>query len=289
MSTVTATCPGSCGELLQGWLAGSQKLVSYGIDRFTRVSVSAGTPEPQRSPKVQQAVLETLRQLALPLHLADELRIMVNSELPIAKGMASSTADIAATGGAVAAFFQQELTSDQLVAICLTIERTDSILFPSLTLFEQEQGRVQEISGWCPQFYVIVLEPEETIQTEKFHSPKTEALFYQQRHRFAKVYQQYEAAVQQQDLRLLGEAAFQSALLNQEILPKPGFQQLIQLKEEQQLLGINVAHSGSVVGLLVAERQQIVPVLQRLQQSSLPQWYTKISVHQSCYQGVQLA
>ena len=36
---VTASCTGSCGELIQGWLGNSQKLVSYGIDRFSKVTL----------------------------------------------------------------------------------------------------------------------------------------------------------------------------------------------------------------------------------------------------------
>ena len=39
---VTASCTGSCGELIQGWLGNSQKLVSYGIDRFSKVTLQTG-------------------------------------------------------------------------------------------------------------------------------------------------------------------------------------------------------------------------------------------------------
>ena len=163
------------------------------------------------------------------------------------------------------------------------------MLFPSLTLFEQKNGTVQKISGWCPDFHVIVLEPEQEITTEAFHSTATEKLFYQQRQQFETVYQHYLAAIEEKNVRKLGEAALQSALLNQEILPKPYFPELVQLMEQHQLLGINVAHSGSVVGMMVENQEQIPAVLSAIQQAAFKNWYSRVKVHQSYYQGVQLA
>ncbi|GCF95196.1 hypothetical protein NRIC_30870 [Enterococcus florum] len=289
MREVTAVCPGSCGELLQGWVGDSQKLVSYGIDRFSRVSVRTGEPSEKPNPKVSEAVKKTVQYLGISEEQLKHMTIFVQSDLPIAKGMASSTADIAAACQAVAAYFGKQLSRDEILAICLAIERTDSILFPSLTLFEQKAGSLQEISGWCPDFYVVVLEPEETLETEAFHSQKTEALFFQQRERFCEVYRLYTEAIQERNIQKLGTAALQSALLNQEILPKPFFSEVVELSRTYRLLGVNVAHSGSVIGLMIDQQEQIPEVLKAVQTAPLRKWYTKVNVHQSCYQGVQLA
>lgn len=48
---VTASCTGSCGELIQGWLGDSQKLVSYGIDRFSKVTLQTGIASKGAKPK----------------------------------------------------------------------------------------------------------------------------------------------------------------------------------------------------------------------------------------------
>ncbi len=288
MRQVTAICPGSCGELLQGWVGDSQKLVSYGIDCFSRVTVESGNRPNSLPTKVQLAASRTLQYLGISeLELAS-LSITVDSDLPIAKGMSSSTADIAAACQAVAAYFGRTLSREEILTICLGIERTDSILFPSLTLFEQQKGTTRAVSDWCPEFYVIVLEPEQEILTEACHSPKVEQLVYQQRQRFDQVYRKYQEAVEEQNLRKLGAAALQSARLNQEILPKPYFDELVTLSKRYDLLGVNVAHSGTVMGLLVEEEQQIPTLLTALQQSSISRWYTQIKVHKSYYQGVQV-
>ncbi len=289
MREVTAICPGSCGELLQGWIGDSQKLVSYGIDSFSRVTVSDGNQLEVLPAKVRAAAEQTLQHFSIPLIQLSKIRIQVSSELPIAKGMSSSTADIAAACQAVAAYFNHEIKREEILAICLNIERTDSILFPSLTLFEQTNGSMQVVSGWCPQFYVVVLEPDQMIATETCHSPLMEQLVYQQRKNFTQVYYRYLEAVQEHSLTKLGEAASSSAKLNQEILPKPHFSRLMDMVEQHNLLGINVAHSGSVVGLLVEKKEQLPEIVKTIEASVLKDWYTQIRIHKSYYQGVQLA
>ena len=49
------------------------------------------------------------------------------------------------------------------------------------------------------------------------------------------------------------EAATISAIASQQLLPKPGFDALLDLVESAGLYGLNVAHSGSVVGLLLEQ------------------------------------
>ena len=56
----------------------------------------------------------------------------------------------------------------------------------------------------------------------------------------------------------LGEATTLSALASQLILPKPGLNALLNIVEGMGLYGVNVAHSGSVVGLLLDRHQHDV-------------------------------
>ncbi|MCQ7723631.1 GHMP kinase, partial [Salmonella enterica] len=39
-----AQCPASCGELIQGWILGSEKLVSCPVDWYSTVAVTAAPP-----------------------------------------------------------------------------------------------------------------------------------------------------------------------------------------------------------------------------------------------------
>lgn len=290
MRIVTAKCPGSCGELIQGWIGDSQKLVSYGINSYSYAAITAGRQRfATAETKAHQAMEKSLERLGLPKEEMAHLVLHIHSELPVSKGMASSTADIAATCLATAAYFHKEISLEDIIEICLEIERTDSTIFSSLTLFEQQFGKVRRSSGWRPSFYVVVLEPETEITTEDFHCEAVEDKFYHQRFQFQKAYEKYQEAIAEKNTFFLGEAATQSALLNQEILPKPYFAELLDMRESFSLLGINVAHSGSVVGLMIERKEQIQPVVELIRKSSLSAFYSRIKIHQSCFQGVQLA
>lgn len=79
-----------------------------------------------------------------------------------------------------------------------------------------------------------------------------------------------EACITQNPLRL-GEAATLSAIASQTLLPKPGFTALLSLVEECDLYGLNVAHSGSVVGLMLdRKRHDIARLKGKLAEKNLP-------------------
>jgi uncharacterized protein involved in propanediol utilization len=56
--------------------------------------------------------------------------------------------------------------------------------------------------------------------------------------------------IETQNPQLIGHVASASANINQRILPKPHFNQLKQIVKKVESLGLEVAHSGTVVGLL---------------------------------------
>jgi uncharacterized protein involved in propanediol utilization len=61
------------------------------------------------------------------------------------------------------------------------------------------------------------------------------------------------------DAALLGCVATASARLNQRILPKPHFERLERLAQETGALGLQVAHSGSVAGLIFSPEDAAGP------------------------------
>ena len=62
---------------------------------------------------------------------------------------------------------------------------------------------------------------------------------------------------------LLGMAATESALLNQEHLKKEGLKELIRATQDEGALGVTVAHSGTVVGVLWASAMSAADVSRR--------------------------
>ena len=51
-----AQCPASCGELIQGWILGSEKLVSCPVDWYSTVEVDYGSPRADERPLARAMV-----------------------------------------------------------------------------------------------------------------------------------------------------------------------------------------------------------------------------------------
>ncbi|MGY5956365.1 L-threonine kinase [Kosakonia sp. BK9b] len=246
-----AQCPASCGELIQGWILGSEKLVSCPVDWYSCVEVTSGKPRNDERPLTRAMVRQLLAHWQLPPGLGQTLRIACHSTIPVAKGMASSTADIAATAVATARHLQLPLDERTLAQLCVALEPTDSTLFPQLTLFDHNTAGTQIHCGGLPQVEVLVLESPLTLTTADYHRLPRQQILQENATALESAWGKLQQACAENNATLLGEAATISAIASQALLPKPAFNTLLRLVERGDLYGLNVAHSGSVVGLLL--------------------------------------
>ena len=250
-----AQCPASCGEIIQGWILGSEKLVSCPVDWYSEVEITTGTPLPAERPLVRAMVKQVLAHWQLPASLSNEIRIDCRSTIPVAKGMASSTADIAATAVATSRHLGFTLDDVTLSQLCVALEPTDSTVFRSLTLFDHNTAQTRISCEHIPALDVLLLESPLTLRTEDYHRLPRRAALITNAEILDTAWRKVQRACLTNDPALLGEAASQSAIASQTLLPKPGFNLLMGIVEQCDLYGLNVAHSGSVVGLFL-DRQR---------------------------------
>lgn len=126
-----AQCPASCGELIQGWILGSEKLVSCPVDWYSTVEVDYGSPRADERPLARAMVDQLLSYWRYPPALSKEIRIDICSTIPVAKGMASSTADIAATAVAAAHHLGHPLDEPTLARLCVSWSPPTALCFVS--------------------------------------------------------------------------------------------------------------------------------------------------------------
>lgn len=283
-----ASCPASCGELLQGWILGSEKLVSCPINWYSHVSVNEGSPSPRERPRMRQVLKQVLKHLDITPEMSKTLRIEYESTIPVGKGLASSTADIAATAQATARFYGHELSPQTLAKLCVGIEPTDSTLFPSLTLFDHQTAQTQIALDWSPDLKILLLESLDIVLTEDFHKLDRLETLLEWESQLTQAWQLLLSASEQQDPKLLGKAVTLSAIANQALLPKPGFEQLLSLVENDKIYGLNVSHSGSVVGLIYADTLHDEDFLYDwIRKNQLQQHYPKIHKVDMTHGGVR--
>jgi L-threonine kinase len=164
-NVAVAQCPASCGELIQGWILGSEKLVSCPVDWYSTVEVETGVPRKDERPLSRAMVDQLLAHWGYPPALSQQIRITLHSTIPVAKGMASSTADIAATAVATAHHLGHLLDEPTLARLCVALEPTDSTLFRQLTLFDHNTAATQIACPPPPALDLLVLESPLTLRT----------------------------------------------------------------------------------------------------------------------------
>lgn len=247
-----AWAPGTCGELAQGHLDGTTVMVTCPIDVGSKaiVELSHGSGcvyGPADAPKARQAVLLTLGSLGDP---ELEAQLQLEGALPRSKGMASSTADVAAAIAATAAALGAMLSPRQQADLALAVEPSDGVMLPGIALFDHLGGQIARTLGPPPPMRVLVLEFSDEVDTEAFNAGSRANGVYQDDGRFREALELIAAGVANGDPRQIGEGATLSSQANQSALPKPRLPDALDLGQAAGALGVNVAHSGTVIGLL---------------------------------------
>lgn len=264
-----ARAPGTCGELLQGKLNGTNFLVTCPVDLYSEVTVRLNmlgvVAVDENLPKVRTAVERTLQFLGKTELGAD---VVVASNVPCGKGMASSTADIAASCAATAVALGTYLTPEEIAAIALNIEPTDGVMFPGISMFDHVDGKILKCLGMAPEVDIVIVDLGGTVDTVSFNqNSELEILNKAKEHHVADALAKIENALAAGELGLLGQAVTAGAFAHQQILYKPELRTLAEICQASGGLGINIAHSGTVVGLLFEKGRCSGTVQEKLAQA----------------------
>ena len=279
---VKVKCPASCGELIQGIIGDGEKLISLPIDRYSEVTLEEtkkGKIKIDNNKKSILALRKTFEYFNVPDQYMENVSLQISSDIPVAKGMASSTADIAATITAAVKLLGQELNPDILGELCCKIEPTDSTIFHRLTLFDHIKGKIIEKHDWNLRMKVLILEMDSIVRTEEFRKKDYSKIRYENKKEIERAYEKFSLACKRKDKKLLGEAVTISSLANQKILFKPKLNEVIDLSNRLGAYGVNVAHSGTVVGILYDEKYLDVERLRHiLLKERITEYYVKMYI-----------
>ncbi|MEU3019913.1 GHMP kinase [Nocardiopsis sp. NPDC007018] len=166
-------------------------------------------------------------------------------------GMGSSTSDVTAAVRAVAAGLGVELPPESVARVAVAAEgASDPIMFGDRPLlFAQREGRVlEELGPALPPMAVV------GCLTGSGQPVDTLALRGKARRGDIAVYERLRAALRtaiaEGDVSGVGHVSTESAILNQRVLPKDELGTLRGVARACGAVGLQVAHSGNVAGVL---------------------------------------
>lgn len=177
----------------------------------------------------------------------------VRSDIPPGWGLGSSTSDVVATIRAVLAALQLDALDHLIAMLAVKAERAcDSTIFnDAAVLFAHREGEAVEfLGGRLPPLVVLGFntDPDHAgVDTLEFpparYSPHEIA-------RFAELLDLLRRSIRDQNVHALAQVATGCARINQAHLPKPRFDRIEDVVRRVGALGVQVAHSGTVVGVL---------------------------------------
>lgn len=271
-------CPASCGEFVQGILDNEEYLSSYAIDMFSIASLEEKKEDINLgSKKSRKAIEKVFEKFNIPIEESKNISLDLKSNIPIGKGMASSTADIGATIKATLSILNKKLNDEEISLIASEIEPTDSIILYKNSIFNPINGSVKKYLSSFDNGRVIILEPKEILETKIIRSnPNYLNIKLENKSIIKKSFNLLEKGLENNDLKLIGEACTLSSLANENIHKKPYLNEIIEISQNMNAYGVNIAHSGTVIGILIDKNMDYERIINHLNNLPLSDYYKKI-------------
>lgn len=261
-----ATVHGTFGELLQGYRlrpGGEFEHFLFTLPVLElRATSTVSLAEDGRAHRVRPAgrtrALTATTDLARALGLTDtRVSVTIDSNIPVGKGCASSTADIMASVAALIDATYPDVSSAVVQAlgtlVARDIEWGDYVLSDSIALCLQRSHTLVRRYDTNLRWRIVGVDEEGSVDTAEFHRRHRES------RRLAGHYEalltQMDAALERNDFAAAAQIATESAVLNQRVLPKRHFQTMRRIADTTGALGIAVAHTGTVIGLIFSGHQ----------------------------------
>ena len=275
LGAASVLAPGTCGELVQGMTGGMDFLVTCPINQFSRATVTVfRRDEPgghvlgiDHLPKSRQAVNAALarlsQRLGVPGMVAD---VTVANPIPAGKGMGSSSADITAAVCATGKAAGFEFSPESVANIAVAVEPTDGVMFPGIAMFDHRQGRMVEMLGTPPPMEVIVIDRGGQVDTLEFNRVDRLEHWRSVADAIGEALELVREGIRRRDPELVGRGATISARAGGPDGAGPWVEQALGFAAEIGAVGVNVAHSGTVVGILLdARKRQSKPAFREAQ------------------------
>lgn len=252
-----ALCCGTFGELLQGQLpAGSLPgdphfLVTMPIALFARAHFIpiAGTRSVTVYPSHKVKAKRLAENLVIALGASGGI-LLLQSELPEGKGLASSSADLVATARSIACCSRRRVRTSLIEKLMAEIEPSDGVMYPGVVAYQQRACNLLSFLGQMPPLAIVGIDEGGMVETVDYDQRRGE-VSASHRAEYQELLDRAKIAIARGDTATIGKIATASALLHQARTPKKHLNSMLQASEAAGALGVIVAHSGTMIGILL--------------------------------------
>ncbi|WP_043978047.1 hypothetical protein [Priestia megaterium] len=255
---VTSEACGTFGELLQGELPSNRNfLVTLPIKLKTRATFIPNLSENKIKvvPTQKKKVITAISYLKEYLNIDIGGLLIIQSEIPEGKGLASSSADIVASLRCILKYLKIEEEAWILEDIMCKIEPTDGIMYSESVFYYHKEVKLGEKLGALPPMIIIASDEGGLIDTVNYNNclkPYTSA----QKEAYLDLLHTITIAIKERDIDQIGHVSTLSAKLNQERLYKSNLNLFLSLNRLEGVCGTVTAHSGTMIGSIIDPTSQ---------------------------------
>lgn len=243
---------GAFGELLQGILPNERHfLITLPINLKSKAYFKPNyTNKFIVNPKYKTKVKHFANLLAINHKVPIGGEISIESEIPIGKGLSSSTADIVATYHAISKIFNVANSIEDIEQLIRQIEPSDGLLYNGVVAYYHREVSLLKKFNYYPNLVVVAIDEGGIVDTVKYNQiKKTPSL--SEKYEFKELLLQCTDAIKVNDIKKIGRIATRSTELNQKYNYKPSFNNILETNYQIDGLGVICAHSGTYIGILL--------------------------------------
>ncbi len=242
----------SFGEIVQGRTSDNEDfLVTLPIDLWSTCEL---TCTPIRGPLVIECDLPksraTVEQVLEQLGLVSgyHISIQFTRNIPVGKGLSSSTADMLAALRALQEVFGFLLTDRFVSGLFSEIEPHDALHYNNSVVYNHRKGRLIRDLQYIPSFAVVCVDNGGIVDTVAYN--KTKVFAAAQMKAFDALLADLMAAFERADDKVIANCATRSARLHAEMTGDKFLERCLQETCVDGFLGVQATHSGTCAGFL---------------------------------------
>jgi uncharacterized protein involved in propanediol utilization len=248
----------SFGEIVQGRTSdGEDFLVTLPVDLWSTCEL---TCTPIHGPLVIECDLPksraTVEQVLerLGLYGGYHIGIRFTRNIPVGKGLSSSTADMLAALRALQEVFGFLLTNGFVSRLFSEIEPHDALHYNNSVIYNHRKGRLIRDLQYIPSFNVICVDNGGVVDTISYNKHKVFGSTHTQA--FDVLLEDLIAAFKTADDAAIAACATRSARLHAEMTDDSFFQRCLDAVDMDGVLGIQATHSGTCAGFLYSSEHR---------------------------------
>ena len=129
-------------------------------------------------------------------------------------------------------------------------------MIPGVALFDHRAGSIRESLGPPPPMEIVALDLGGTVDTVQFNMVDRFQRWQAVDEQTTEALRLLRQGIANQDPALVGQGASISAEASQNVLAKPRLAEVKEFAESVGAVGINVGHSGTIMGVLLDARER---------------------------------